>query len=450
MTAKHPMQAIVENQKNGIAKGIYSACTASDYVIEAVLESAFKEKEYALIEATANQVNQYGGYTGMKPKDYVKFVRDIARKVNFPEDKLILGGDHLGPLTWVNENETSAMEKSKELLREYVLAGFTKIHIDTSMKVADDDKNAPLDTAIIAERGAILCSAAEAAYAELLIANSNAVTPVYVVGSEVPIPGGSQDEEEGLEVTRVGDFEATVEAFKNAYLKYNLEEAWNRVIAVVVQPGVEFGDESVHEYNRAAAKELSTSLKKYPGLLFEGHSTDYQTKYALREMVEDGIAILKVGPALTFALREGLFALNYIENEYFKYNADIELSHFIDTLEASMVKNPTNWKKHYHGSSAEIKYARKYSYSDRCRYYLPVEEVRDAVDLMINNLKSAQLPLTLIHQFMPIQYNKIRDGVLKNEPEALLKDWVVNCIDDYLYATLPNKAITKTVESLVI
>ena len=434
MAIKHPMLNIVESQKNGTAKGIYSACTASGYVIEAVLERALKDNEYVLIEATANQVNQFGGYTGMKPKDYVKFVQDLAKKVKFPEDKIILGGDHLGPLTWMSDNQLEAMEKSKDLLREYVLAGFTKIHIDTSMKVADDDKNAPLDTAIIAERGAILCAVAEEAFKELLKINPDAVPPVYVVGSEVPIPGGAQEEEEGLQVTKVVDFDGTVETFKNAYYRHNLQEAWSRVIAVVVQPGVEFGDETVHEYNREEARELVASLKEYPGILFEGHSTDYQTKYALKEMVEDGIAILKVGPALTFALREGLFALNYIENELFKYDAEVELSHFIDTLETAMVKNPSNWKKHYHGSSSSIKYARKYSYSDRCRYYLPVDEVREAEELMINNLKREQIPLTLVHQFMPIQYNKIRAGLLKNEPEALLKDWVVNCIDDYLYA----------------
>jgi D-tagatose-1,6-bisphosphate aldolase subunit GatZ/KbaZ len=444
MATKHPMQNLVESQKNGVPKGIYSACTASDYVIEAVLERALKDNEYVLIEATANQVNQFGGYTGMKPKDYVKFVQDIAKKVNFPEDKIILGGDHLGPLTWMGDKAEEAMEKSKDLLREYVLAGFTKIHIDTSMKVLDDDKNTALDTAVIAERGAILCSVAEEAFKELLKTKPEAVPPVYVVGSEVPIPGGAQEEEEGLQVTKVTDFHGTVETFKNAYYKYNLQDAWERVIAVVVQPGVEFGDESVHEYNREAAKELVASLKKYPGILFEGHSTDYQTKYALKEMVEDGIAILKVGPALTFALREGLFALNYIENELFKYNADVELSHFIDTLETAMVKNPSNWKKHYHGTASSIKYARKYSYSDRCRYYLPVDEVREAEELMINNLKTTQIPLTLVHQFMPIQYNKIRAGILNNEPEALLKDWVVNCIDDYLYACQPLE-VKKTV-----
>lgn len=434
---KHPLLEMVECQKKGIARGIYSACTASDYVIEAVFERALKDNEYALIEATANQVNQFGGYTGMRPKDYMKFVHSIAEKAGFPEEKIILGGDHLGPLTWVNENAHEAMEKSMELIREYVLAGFTKIHIDTSMKLADDAKNKPLDTAVIADRGAVLCMIAEEAYKEVLKHRPEAPRPVYIVGSEVPIPGGAQEVEDEIQVTRVADFENTVETFKNAFYKYGLKGAWENVIAVVVQPGVEFGDESVHEYNREAAKDLVNALKKYQNLVFEGHSTDYQTAEALKKMVEDGIAILKVGPALTFALREGLFALNYIENELFKFNPDVELSHFIETLDAAMVKNPSNWKKHYHGSSSKIKYARKYSYSDRCRYYLPAEDVKGAVETLIKNLKSTEIPITLIRQFMPIQYEKLRNGQIKNDPEALLKDRIVNCIDDYMYATTP-------------
>lgn len=438
MALKHPMLEIVDCQKNGIKKGIYSACTANDYVIEAVLESGLKHNMEVLIESTANQVNQFGGYTGMRPKDFVDFVFKIAKKVGFPENKIILGGDHLGPLTWVNENEDTAMEKSKDLLREYVLAGFTKIHIDTSMKVADDDKNKPLNTSVIAERGAILCQASELAYKELFKVNPDAPLPVYVVGSEVPIPGGAQ-EEEGLQVTKVEDFEATVKTFKDAFSKYNLQDAWNRVVAVVVQPGVEFGDESVHEYNRAEAKELTDALKKYPGLVFEGHSTDYQTEEALKEMVEDGIAILKVGPALTYAFREGLFALSLMENELFKYNAEVEVSHFIETLDSTMVKNSGNWKKHYHGTPEKIKYARKYSYSDRARYYLPVEDVKLAEERLINNMKSTNIPLTLVNQYMPIQYTRIRKGLLKNEPEELIKDWVVNCIDEYLYAVIPSE-----------
>lgn len=435
MTNKHPLKDLVEKQKNGIPEGIYSACSANEYVIEAAMERALLAKTYVLIEATANQVNQFGGYTGMKPVDFRDFVYSIAKKITFPFEKIILGGDHLGPLTWKNEPENTAMEKSLELIRQYVLAGFTKIHIDTSMHLGDDCMACQLSTRVIAERGAILCRGAEDAFRELIISNPTAVRPVYIVGSEVPIPGGSQDEDEGIQVTKVLDFENAVDAFKQAFLRYNLSSAWENVIAVVVQPGVEFGDETIHEYSREGAQELSMALKKYPGIVFEGHSTDYQTPKSLKEMVEDGIAILKVGPALTFAMREGLFALSNIETELFRFNPEVEQSNFITILDSVMARNPQNWIKHYHGNPAKIRYARKYSFSDRCRYYLPVSEVKSSIDLLIKNLKSVEIPLALINQFLPIQYNKVRRGILKKDPESLLKDRIINCIDDYIYAT---------------
>lgn len=435
MTVLHPLKNLVLKQKQGIPAGIYSACSANEYVIEAAMERAMETGGLVLIEATANQVNQFGGYTGMKPEDFKAFVFKIAEKIHFPAEKLILGGDHLGPLTWKNEKSHTAMEKSCELLRQYVLAGFTKIHIDTSMHLADDNIAEKLDTGVIAERGAALCKVAEAAYEELLKIDKNALQPVYVVGSEVPIPGGSQEEEEGIQVTKVSDFEATVETFRQEFYKLGLQKAWENVIAVVVQPGVEFGDETIHEYDRQAAKELCQALKKYPTLVFEGHSTDYQTPVALKEMVEDGIAILKVGPALTFALREGLFALSMIEEELFKYDPDIHLSNLINVFDEAMLQNPENWKKHYHGSGTKVRFARKYSFSDRCRYYLPDANVQNSVTRLLQNLKTVTIPFSLLSEYMPIQYRKVRNGVLANDPESLLKDRVVNCIDDYLYAT---------------
>ena len=439
MNNMHPLKAIVHKQKNGITIGIYSACTANEYVILAAMERAAKSNDYLLIEATANQVNQFGGYTGMTPVNFRDFVYSLAKKVDFPKDKIILGGDHLGPLTWSNEEEESAMKKSCQLINDYVMAGFTKIHIDTSMRLKNDSTNEALSTQIIAKRGAILCEVAEEAYRQLCLRDINALRPVYVVGSEVPIPGGSQSEEEGVQVTRVCDLEETIETFKTEFYKLNLFDAWDNVIAIVVQPGVEFGDETIHEYNREAARELCSALKKYPNLVFEGHSTDYQTPAALREMVEDGIAILKVGPALTYALREGLFALNRIEEELFRYNPDVRLSNFAAVLDEAMLQNPTNWAKHYNGSGVKLRLARKYSLSDRSRYYLPDNRVRDSIQRLLKNLNSINIPLTLISEFMPMQYIKIRKGELSNNPESLLKDRVVDCIDDYLYATNPSK-----------
>ena len=229
------LKDIVKKQKSGIAVGIYSACTANSYVLEAVMEHALETNNYAVIEATSNQVNQFGGYTGMKPIDYKNFVYGIAEKVNFPKEKIILGGDHLGPLTWQNQREADAMENSAELIRQYVLAGFTKIHIDTSMRLADDDKNAPLSVKTMAKRAAAICKESEKAYKELQRVNPNAESPVYVLGSEVPIPGGVQHEEEHISVTQANDFTDTYETFIKVFAACGLEKAFKNVIAVVVQ-----------------------------------------------------------------------------------------------------------------------------------------------------------------------------------------------------------------------
>ena len=36
-----------------------------------------------------------------------------------------------------------------------------------------------------------------------------------------------------------------------------------------------------------------------------------------------------------------------------------------------MLENPVHWKSYYHGDESALRMARKYSYSDRVRYYWP-------------------------------------------------------------------------------
>lgn len=433
----NPLKQLVTKQKNKQAVGIYSACSANRFVIEAVIKRGKEDNSCVLIESTANQCDQFGGYTGMKPIDFKNFVLKIAEAYNFDTNKLFLGGDHLGPLTWTHLNEEEAMKHAEVLIGCYVKAGFTKIHIDTSMKVADDDPHSRLSDEIIAKRGARLAKVAELAYQELLIEDANAIRPVYIVGSEVPIPGGAQEAEEGIQVTCVDDFEKTVEAFQVAFDREGIHQVWDDVIAVVVQPGVEFGDSEVHEYSRETAKALTDTVKSYPNVILEGHSTDYQTKVALRQLVEDGIGILKVGPGLTFALREAIFALNNIEKELFK-NTNVRVSQFIEVLEEQMLVNPKNWEKHYHGDENKKYLARKYSFSDRARYYIQDAKVEAELSILLKNLNNYKIPYTLLSQFMPIQYIKVREGKLENSPEALIRDRIINCIDEYLYATNQN------------
>lgn len=436
---KDVMRDMIAKRRSGITCGVPSYCTANRLAIEAILEQAKRFDDYILIEATANQVNQFGGYTGMKPADFTQFVYKIADSVGFPRDQLVLGGDHLGPLTWVTLPEEEAMANSIELVKQFVLAGFKKIHLDTSMKLSGDPIDEMLSDEVIAERGVTLYQACEEAYQELLKTNPDEVRPVFVIGSEVPIPGGAQEEEDSISVTKPEAFEKTVQVYQETFARHGILDAFENIIGVVVQPGVEFGDADVFQYDRANARELCGALKKYDGIVFEGHSTDYQTPESLKRMVEDGITILKVGPALTYGLREGLFALSLMEKELI---VEEERANFIDVMENVMLAAPGNWQKHYHGTDEEKKLARKYSFSDRCRYYMNHEEMEMAIRRLFMNLNEVKIPMNMLHQYMPRQYSKILAGGLKVEASALAKDCVVTFVEDYNYATKHNYMIS--------
>jgi D-tagatose-1,6-bisphosphate aldolase subunit GatZ/KbaZ len=416
---------IVSEQNKGNPKGITSICSANKFVIESSLIFAKKQGTSVLVEATSNQVDQYGGYTGMTPDQFKNYVYDISASVDFPTDKIILGGDHLGPNVWQNESSESAMKKAEEQIAEYVKAGFTKIHLDTSFSLADDDKSKPLSPHIITERAAHLCKVAEETYSDI---NDEIEKPVYVIGTEVPIPGGAQEEEETISVTTRDDLEVTIELSKKAFFKRDLQGAWERVIAVVVQPGVEFSDTQVIKYNRDNVSKLKNEIEKYPNLVFEAHSTDYQSKLALTEMVEDHFGILKVGPWLTYAAREAIFALSDIENELV---ASEKSSNLRDEIDDVMVENPKYWERHYHGTQQEINLARAYSYSDRIRYYWTDKKVITLLDKMMSNLNEIVIPTTLISQYLPNQYHLIVENKIENNPESLIINKVSEVLNIY-------------------
>ncbi len=427
---KHPIQLMMDKRREGIKCGIPSYCSANELVLEAALKRAKELNTPVLIEATANQVNQYGGYTGMLPKDFYGMVLKMAAELDVPESLIILGGDHLGPLTWQNLPEAEAMEKSKELVYQYARAGFTKIHLDTSMKVADDPEGL-LSTETIARRGAILYKSTMKGYEELLAEKPDALRPVFVIGSEVPIPGGAKEAEDSLSVTSPEAFKDTVATYKRVFAEEGIADGMKDVIAVVVQPGVEFGDDQVFFYNHDAASDLCATLKEFPEVCLEGHSTDYQSADCLKNMVADGIAILKVGPALTYGLREALFALSMMENELVP---EEKRANFIQTLDKVMLENPDNWKKHYHGDDKQLALARKYSFSDRCRYYIGLPEVVASMNQLFDNLREYKIPMNMLHQYLPVSYLKVRDGIIPLDPRELALDGVVNFMADYEYA----------------
>ena len=411
------MLAVQKGRLSGAASGIPSVCSAHPLVLEAALRDGLARGTPVLIEATCNQVNQSGGYTGMTPADFVQYVGRIADGLGFPRRDLILGGDHLGPLVWAAEPAASALQKAGELVRAYALAGFTKIHLDCSMPCADDRE---LPVELVAQRAAGLARLAEQAAPGSLR---------YVIGSEVPPAGGARAGEEQLVVTDPDQAAETIELTRRAFFALGLEPAWERVMALVVQPGVEFGDAAVHEYRRSAAHGLARFIESQPGLVYEAHSTDYQTRAALRALVEDHFGILKVGPALTFAFREAVFALAAMEDILCEAPSRIR-----ETLEVAMLTNPQHWKKHYSGDARTQKLARSFSFSDRIRYYWNTPSAQLAFAHLMANLEGKNLPLSLLSQYLPEQYEKIRAGALKNQPRDLLLDRVTGVLSDYAYA----------------
>ncbi|NMB18258.1 MAG: class II D-tagatose-bisphosphate aldolase, non-catalytic subunit, partial [Erysipelothrix sp.] len=305
----------------------------------------------------------------------------------------------------------------------------------TSMRLNDDSTTERLSDETIARRSAILAKSCLQAFDDLKKEDKDAVFPVFIIGSEVPIPGGLQEQEETLQVTSPEDFETTYETFRKVFEDHDVMEVFNKVIAIVVQPGVEFGDDDLFFYDREKAIDLVNTLKNnYETLAFEGHSTDYQTPEHLRQMVEDGVVILKVGPALTFAYREALFALSHIED----YLCE-DPSNFIDVLETEMLENPKNWENHYHGNDKELFLKRKFNYSNRARYYLPRPEVQEAITKLMENLSNTEIPMTLLSQYLPYQWRHIKEGKINNNPHEIVNDYVKLYFDDYHYATQIDK-----------
>lgn len=404
--------------------GITSVCSAHPLVIEAAALQVKTDGGLLLLEATSNQVDQFGGYTGMQPDGFAAMAHQIIHRIGLSPSQVVLGGDHLGPNRWRDLGGTEAMARAEDLVVAYVEAGFTKIHLDCSMVCVGDPR--PLPGPLVAERAARLARVAEEA------ARHRGRELTYVIGTEVPVPGGAQETIGKLTPTSAQDARTTMAEHRDAFVAVGLGAAWPRVLAVVVQPGVEFDHLQVVDYEPAAARELSRVISEYNGPVFEAHSTDYQSVLSLAELVRDHWAILKVGPGLTFALREALFALAAIEDELVPPDGRSAL---VETLEAAMLTDPTWWVGYYEGEPDEQRLARRYSYSDRSRYYWPDPAVSAAVERLFANLEGTTIPLPMLSQYLPIQYRRVRAGQLANQPRALVIDHVRDVLRDYAYAS---------------
>lgn len=412
---------LVHLHRAGDPIGICSVCSAHPLVLRAALLHAQSLGDYALIEATSNRVNQDGGYTGLRPAGFRDHVWRLADEIGLPRERIILGGDHLGPNCWQHDDAQPALVRAAAMVGEYVSAGFRKIHLDCSMACRGDPR--VLADEVIAERSASLCIAAEDAWQRV-----GGEPPVYVIGSEVPTPGGALEKLHGLAVTEPRAALATIAAHRSAFARRGLEAAWERVIALVVQPGVEFDHDAVIDYVPAKARQLASCLGGEPQFVFEAHSTDYQRPESLAALVRDHFAILKVGPALTFALREAVWALEQTLREWL---GDERAPRVRETVLAAMRADPSHWRRHYHGEGRALELQLEYSLSDRVRYYWPVPAVAEALARLTAAFDDEPPPLALLRQYLPNAYGAVRRAEIPLRARNILIYQVRQILGEY-------------------
>lgn len=409
-------------------KTLPSYCIANQLAIKSIMLSRLSDNAPVLFEATSNQVNHKGGYTGMTPFKYKEMVVKLAEEVSFPVDRLIFGGDHLGPLPFSHCERKLAEHEAELMVRSFIKAGFQKLHIDTSMPLGSEKF---ISKEAVAKLGVKLIKVAEQEFSQLKEENPLALEPIYVIGSEVPPAGGKKLTDGGPHITSLTDIDETLKAYQEEIQKNNLMNVWDRIVALVIQPGVEYGDSSIDRFNESKFPSIADILKKYD-IALEAHSTDYQNIKQLKGLVNSGFLYLKVGPEVTKSLLEALLKLEEIESLLIPCQRS--RSNLRNTLLRAMRMNPRNWERYY---SSDTDSELLFSLLDRSRYYLGYKEVEEAIKLLLLNLKEGQkLPVSggIIRYFFPEQFRRLDWETAT--ASAYLNDYVACQIQRYYSATI--------------
>jgi D-tagatose-1,6-bisphosphate aldolase subunit GatZ/KbaZ len=372
--------------------GVCAICSVHPMVLKAAVATARELNQWLLVEVTPNQVNLSGGYSGMTPNAFSAHMRQLIQGTNRSPRRVYIGADHLGPHLWRDRPAAVAMRHCEELVSACVRAGFEKIHLDTAVSCADDKE--PLDPELVAGRAAMLCGVAEASARHRPLSEK----PVYVIGDEVPPPGGGLGADGKVTVTDTETLGEVLDVYHRCFIEAGLEEAWQRIIAVVVQPGIEFGDRQIAVYRPSRASQLKAFHAKLPAkMTYEVHSADYQPARSLENLVRDHFVVFKIGPCLTHVVHQTLLALADLEASW---KAIRVKSNLRQEMEQLMRTHPEHWASHYEGNAQEQKHLREHSLRDRVRYYWTFPKALKAVDQLLQNL-DRPLPLDLLQHFLP-------------------------------------------------
>ena len=410
------LRQIVRDSRAGRPVAIPSVCSAHPEVIAAALGRAATLDRPIVIEATSNQVNQDGGYTGQRPGDFIAMVQAMAAEIGLDPAQLAFGGDHLGPQAWRGLDADAAMARADRLVRDYVGAGFLNIHLDCSQGCKGED---PVQgDAVTAARTALLARAC-------VEAADGRDDLMFVIGTEVPPPGGARvDEADDIAATDPARARATLDAHRTAFAAQSVD--FDTVTGLVLQPGVEFSPMRVHHFPPDRALPYRALLADWPGIVLEAHSTDYQRPQVFRTLAAQGFAFQKVGPALTFAWRQAAYGLDLIRG--LLGGQDRGLMRAIERL---MTAAPQHWNGHYRGDAAGLLTARHFGLADRIRYYWPLPKAQAALAELRDWADGTTLPDPLLLQVFPQSLLDRAEGLAGALPDRLLQASVHTALDPY-------------------
>ena len=413
------LREVIRRNRAGAAVAIPSICSAHPDVLEATLRLAADKGRPVVIEATSNQVNQDGGYTGMRPADFIGFVHAIADRAGLDAAAVIFGGDHLGPQVWRQGPAPVAMERARVLVADYVRAGFRKIHLDCSEGCAGEP--AQLGDALAAARAADLAVAA-------LAASTAPDGLMFVIGTEVPPPGGARADDGGnIPPTTQASAAATLAAHADAFRAAGIGSAIAQIGGLVVQPGVEFSPMHVHHLPLHRDPGFLAEMGKWPQLCLEAHSTDYQHPAVFPRLAALGFAFQKVGPALTFAYRSALYALDSLRQQA-GWGGGL-----VTAMEAVMLADPRHWQGHYHAESGDLRVQRHFGLADRIRYYWPQAAAQAAVGDLFAALKDRSLPCPVLAQGFSAAEIDTAARIGGDLPRALVLARIQMALDPYFF-----------------
>ncbi len=420
------LRDIIARNRAGQICAIPSVCSAHPEVLRASLMLAERLDRPVVIEATSNQVNQDGGYTGMRPADFIAFVHGIAFAAGVTRTRIIFGGDHLGPQAWRKGPADLAMAKARVLVADYVRAGFNKIHLDCSEGCQGEP--AQVGDGLAAARAADLAAAA-------LAAARDPRALLFVIGTEVPPPGGARADEHGeIAPTTPANAAATLAAHAKAFKAAGLGHALRQIGGLVVQPGVEFSPMDIHHMPTPRDPGLLAVLADWPGVCLEAHSTDYQHPVVFPRLAQLGFAFQKVGPALTFAYRQALYGLDSLRQQAGWASTEP----LCEVMERLMLAQPGYWQGHYQGGSGDLRVERHFGLADRMRYYWPQPAAMAAVKAVLDDLQGRQLPAPLLTQAFGPDVIARAAQIAGPMPQALILAKVQLALEPYFLDTAPS------------